>query len=146
MTRLLCPWNSPGKNTGVGSHPLIQTQELNLGLLHCRQILYHLSDQGNSWRKEKDKRKWQDKRWNRKQNKWTTTTTKKTQIPGSLERPMKLINFFEWFRIKKCKQEYAMPQIRDVTWTQMQVGGFSSVTRDYCIQLHGGKFENLDIS
>ena len=39
-----------------------------------------------------------------------------------------------------------MPQIRDVTWTQMQVGGFSSVTRDYCIQLHGGKFENLDIS
>ena len=22
-TRLLCPWNSPGKNTGVGSHPLL---------------------------------------------------------------------------------------------------------------------------
>ena len=39
--------NSPGKNTGVGSHFLLQgiflTQESNPGLLHCRQILYHLS-------------------------------------------------------------------------------------------------------
>ena len=46
-TRLLCPWNSPGKNTGVGSHSFLQgiflTQELSLGFLHCRQILYHLS-------------------------------------------------------------------------------------------------------
>ena len=45
--RLLCPWNSPGKNTGVDYHSLLQrifpTQELNLGLLHCRQILYRLS-------------------------------------------------------------------------------------------------------
>ena len=45
--RLFCPWNSPGKNTGVGSHALLQgifpTQGLKLGLLHCRQTLYHLS-------------------------------------------------------------------------------------------------------
>ena len=38
------------KNTGMGSLSLLQqnfpTQELNLGLLHCRQILYHLSHQG----------------------------------------------------------------------------------------------------
>ena len=38
---------SPGKNTGVGCHTLLQgiflTQELNLGLLYCWQILYHLS-------------------------------------------------------------------------------------------------------
>ena len=37
-TRLLCPWDSPGQNTGVGSHPLLQgvfpTQGLNPGLLH----------------------------------------------------------------------------------------------------------------
>ena len=43
------PWNSPGKNTGVGSHSLLQriflTQGLNLGLLNCRQIFYHLSHQ-----------------------------------------------------------------------------------------------------
>ena len=45
-TRFLCPWNSPGKTTGVGSHSLLQgiflTQELNLSLPHCRQILDHL--------------------------------------------------------------------------------------------------------
>ena len=47
LIRLLCPWNSPRKNTGVGSHSLLQriflTQGSNLALLHCRQILYHLS-------------------------------------------------------------------------------------------------------
>ena len=48
-SRLLCPWDSPGKNTGVGCHFLLQgifpTQGLNPGLLHFRQILYHLSHQ-----------------------------------------------------------------------------------------------------
>ena len=41
------------KNTGVDSLYLLQgifpTQELNRGLLHCRQILYQLSDQGNPY-------------------------------------------------------------------------------------------------
>ena len=45
--RLLCPWDSPGKNTGVDCHNILQrifpTQGLNPGLLHCRQILYCLS-------------------------------------------------------------------------------------------------------
>ena len=45
--RLLCPWDSLGKNTGVGCYFLLQgiflTQRSNLGLLHCREILYHLS-------------------------------------------------------------------------------------------------------
>jgi len=49
--RLLCPWNSPGKNTGVGSLSLLQgifaTQESNPGLMHRRWILYHLSHQGS---------------------------------------------------------------------------------------------------
>ena len=48
--RLLCPWDYPGKNTGVGSHSLLQgifpTQGLNLALLHCRHILYRLSQPG----------------------------------------------------------------------------------------------------
>ena len=38
--RIPCPWNSPGKNTGLSGHALFQgiflTQGLNLGLLHCR--------------------------------------------------------------------------------------------------------------
>ena len=49
-TRLLHPWDFLGKSTGVGCHFLLQgiflTQEWNLGLLHCRQMLYHLSHQG----------------------------------------------------------------------------------------------------
>ena len=52
LARLLCPWDSPGQNTGVGCHSLHQgifpTQGLNLSLLHCRQILYPLSHQGTS--------------------------------------------------------------------------------------------------
>ena len=42
-TRLLGPWVSPGKNTGVGCHFLLQetfsTQGLSPHLLHCRKIL-----------------------------------------------------------------------------------------------------------
>ena len=45
----------PGKNTGMGSHSLLQgiflTQGSNPGLPHCRQICYHLSHQG-SWKEE----------------------------------------------------------------------------------------------
>ena len=61
-TRLLCPWDSPGKNPAVGCHALLQvifpTQGLNSSLLHSRQLLYHLSQEGtppsklprfNSW-------------------------------------------------------------------------------------------------
>ena len=52
--RLLCPWDSPGKNTGVGCHFLLQgiflTQELNLHLLcllHWRADSLPLSHLGN---------------------------------------------------------------------------------------------------
>ena len=51
--RLLFPWNSPGKATGVGRHALLQeilpTQGSNpylLRLLHCRWLLYPLSHLG----------------------------------------------------------------------------------------------------
>ena len=51
VATLLYPWNSPGKNIGVGCHFLLQgifpTQGLNLSLPNCRQILYHLSHQGS---------------------------------------------------------------------------------------------------
>ena len=46
------PWNSPGYNTRIGSHSLLQgifpTQGLNPGLPQCRRILYQLSHQGSS--------------------------------------------------------------------------------------------------
>ena len=62
--RLLCPWDYPGKNTGVCRHFLFQgnfpTQGLNLHLLHCRWTIYHwaprealqvkvLKGQGTTW-------------------------------------------------------------------------------------------------
>ena len=46
-SRLLCPWNSPSKNIGMGSHFLLQgiflTWGSNPGLPHCKQILYRMS-------------------------------------------------------------------------------------------------------
>ena len=48
---LYSPWNSPGRNTGVGSLSLFQgifpTQVSNPDLLHCRRILYQLSHKGS---------------------------------------------------------------------------------------------------
>ena len=52
-SRLLCPWDFSGKNTGVSCRFFLQiflTQGLNpclLCLLHCKQILYPLSHQRN---------------------------------------------------------------------------------------------------
>ena len=47
-TRLLCPWDFPGKGC---CHFLLQgifpSQGLNPGILHCRQILYRLSYKGS---------------------------------------------------------------------------------------------------
>ena len=48
---LYSSWDSPGQNTGVGSLYLLQgifpTQRWNLGLPHCRWILYQLSHKGS---------------------------------------------------------------------------------------------------
>ena len=47
----------PGSSTGVDCHFLLQgifpTKGLNLGLLHCRQIVYHLNLQGSPKTSEK---------------------------------------------------------------------------------------------
>ena len=51
-TKLLYPWNFPGKDTGVGFHALLQgtflIQGSNPCLLHCRWILYHWAT-GKAW-------------------------------------------------------------------------------------------------
>ena len=46
-TRLPRPWDSPGKNTGVGCHLLLQTQGSNPCLLHWQAESLPLSHQGN---------------------------------------------------------------------------------------------------
>ena len=51
-SRLLCPWDSPSKNTGVGCHALLLTQGSNPHLLRIgRQVLYHQRHLGGpqSW-------------------------------------------------------------------------------------------------
>ena len=58
-TRLLCSWDSPGKNIGVGCHAFLQgifpNQESNQGLLPCRQILHHLRQLAKSSRRDNNK-------------------------------------------------------------------------------------------
>ena len=53
-TRLLCPWDFPGKSTGVGCPFVLQrifpTKGSNPGLPHCRQTPYCLSHQGSPYR------------------------------------------------------------------------------------------------
>ena len=51
LTRFPCPWDSPGKDTGVGCHALFQkvflTPGSNQHLLHCRRLLDPLSHVGS---------------------------------------------------------------------------------------------------
>ena len=79
---LLCPWNFPSKNTGVGCHFLLQgiflTQGSNLYLLLGRRILYPLSYLGSpqgslavaNW-------SWCPLEWNR----WTAWSVSNSQKP-----------------------------------------------------------------
>ena len=50
-SRFLCPWDSPGKDTGVDCHSFLQgifqTQESNLSLLHWQVDSLPLSHQGS---------------------------------------------------------------------------------------------------
>ena len=49
--QVLCPWDSPGKNTRVGRCSFLQgivpAQRSNPDLPHCRQILYRLNHWGS---------------------------------------------------------------------------------------------------
>ena len=52
-SQALCPWNSPGKSTGVGCHSLLQgiflTQGSNLVVVMVLPIV-HMEGQGRVWR------------------------------------------------------------------------------------------------
>ena len=54
--RLLCPWDFPGKNTGIGCHFLLQgiflTQGLNSCLLHWQAISLPLSNHRSPYKQE----------------------------------------------------------------------------------------------
>ena len=78
-------WNSPDRNTGVGSLSLHQgifpTQDPNPGLLHCRQILYHLNQRGRPEDMAKECLK------TKKQRK---TKKKKKRLSRAAEQPQKV--------------------------------------------------------
>ena len=70
-----------GKNTRVGSHALLQgiflTQESNLGVLHCRQILHHLSPPEKpqiNYTSIKKKKLYSVDHWSRVMTIWESTT------------------------------------------------------------------------
>ena len=55
--RLLCPWDSPHKNTGVGCHFHFQGSSWHRGQTHIfyvsciyREVLYHYSHLGSPWK------------------------------------------------------------------------------------------------
>ena len=83
MDCIFCPWNSPGEKTGVGTHPLLQgiapTQGSNPGIMHCRQILYHLRPQGSLVREAVNKYTWcfqsviRGKGWNKQEEDLAST-------------------------------------------------------------------------
>ena len=91
---LLCPWNSPGKNTGVCNKSLLQgifpIQEFNLALWHCRQILYYLRHLGSPY-KEVIKVKWSHKGGGQIQWDWYSYKKRKRRqralSPWPEERP-----------------------------------------------------------
>ena len=61
-TRLLCPWNAPGKNPGVDRHSLLQGILPNRGVKPRSptlqaDIFYHLSQQGSLMGKSREGKK-----------------------------------------------------------------------------------------
>ena len=52
-TRLLCPWDSPGKNTGVGCHTLLQSHTIYnyiyLGIYRVAQMVKNLPAMQETW-------------------------------------------------------------------------------------------------
>ena len=103
------PWDSPGKNTGVGCHFLLQgiflTQDLNLCLLclpHCNWILYPLSHQG-SWDLNSPTRDWTQVPcigWHIL-NHWITTGLIRNKVERQLKKMTKLSAFIR-SRNKLC--------------------------------------------
>ena len=90
------PGDSPGKNTGVSCHALLQgiypTQGLNPGFPHCRCILYCLSHQGSPFTltaEEGGRRRWKKKKsWY--QYLWRTIRKKSTMVRSySREKTMR---------------------------------------------------------
>ena len=110
-SRLLCPWDFLGKNTGVGCHSLLQrvflTQGSNPCLLHYRQILSTEPPGHASWSKKQ-------KTWSR--NKIVTHSVEILKMVNikkkNLERPFHSTNGFHAIRWSSGELP-SLPSLRD---------------------------------
>ena len=113
-TRLLCPWDFPGKSTVVGCHFLLQemfpTQGLNPGLPHCRQMLYHLSYQGYKTPHQMSQVRTHNFEWHRRAMAPLPSATIKLSFPTS---PQTLsLRFCSWHWCIEAKISASNPQHR----------------------------------
>ena len=107
--RLLCPWNSRGKNTGVGCHSFLQgtfpMQGLNLSLLHCR----HSLPSEPPWKSEKVQQR--DSKADQMKRKRGSVNQKKGQWNSSSKRGKKKEKTEnEWRQLKTRMGHYQTEQ------------------------------------
>jgi len=121
-TRLLCPWDCPGKNTGVGCHFLLHgifpTQDqtcISCGSCIGRWVVYH-------WATEKAPRMDMDP-WNLKwccsdlQVYWCREASATSSVSGSLTlRPLSLVIYFSWPTTDPFHQAQTRPQMLHFPW------------------------------
>ena len=86
-TRVLCPWNSPGKNTGVGCYALLQgiflTQGSNSHFLH---LLHWQVDSLWLAPSTKPSKVRPSPKWSSEPSQWMATFDAGTEIPESVGR------------------------------------------------------------
>ena len=117
---------SPGKNTGVGCHALLQrifpTQGSKPGLLHCRWILYCLSHRGLCYRM------WLFYRMN-------TWPESQTEVKVSLAVPSASSLFFHFTKFPYQKHTpYILQKQRHSSCCLLPLGGLHMCVRSMILQ------------
>ena len=128
--------NSPSKNTGVGSHPLLlgifPIRGSNLGFPYCRQIFYHLSHQRNPLSlklMDKSKEIGYKVKLNPRQRKyrrgtWRRETRTTCKLRKGLEQQGKSLSHWGgliWARVRTKRNEQRQtgdPALAEGTWGQ----------------------------
>ena len=120
----------PGKNTGVGSHFLLQgifpTQELNPCLLNRRQILYHLSHQGSPKTSEGSVITWKMLNIKERQIKISMRIKHWWHLPVKMS--WKLQNILLWTERQILKSSWKMVK-NDYSWVKTGICYFQRPVR-----------------
>jgi len=112
FTKLLCPWDFLGKNTGVGCYSLLHRENPRdwtwVSCISWKQILCHLSHQRSPKSAILQLKNFLQKKWQPKSNKWTNAA-------GSLLKKCSDLAFPILFLVKAGKLHvvmYAQPLFR----------------------------------